>query len=193
MSENFPTKRYYPGKLSAFAQKPGRDSAFCTIERIMSENCPLLAQDVGKFSAYITVLRGKMNPYESPQQGSISERVPAVKTAATSRRFRWGTVPAALSWCFGGVSLIAIPFVTYHTLKMLPPSADAEWAERMMVYGSRAMIPCPLVSGCLNCFAGMRWLQGRWIQALLLNAGAYGVIAIPQLMQDAAVSASRNI
>jgi len=134
-----------------------------------------------------------MNPYETPQQASIDERMPTATVAGTARRFRWGTVPAALSWCFGGVALIAIPFGSYQTLKMLPLSVDAGWAERMMVYASLVMIPCLLVSGGLNCVAGMRWLRGRWIQALLLNAGAYGVMAIPQLMHDAAVAAARNM
>jgi hypothetical protein len=133
------------------------------------------------------------NPYETPQQVSFEKRVPAAKIAGTSRQFRWETIPAALSLCFGGVSLIAIPFGVYHTLTMLPLPPDAEWAERMMLYASLTMIPCLLVSGCLNCFAGMRWLRGRWIRALLFNAGAYGVMAIPQLMHDAAVNAARSM
>jgi hypothetical protein len=135
----------------------------------------------------------QMNPRNVTRRTSVDERPPASAAASPGRRFRWGTVPAALSWCFGGGALIAIPFGAYQALQMLPLPAGAGPAERMMVHASLVMIPCLIVAGGLNCLAGTRWLRGRWIQALLLNAGACGIMAIPQWMHDAALTAARNV
>lgn len=105
-------------------------------------------------------------------------------TRGLSRQFRWGIIPATMSWCIGVLSLLSVPFGTYHTIGMLPFDANASLEERMSTYALIAMTPVMLISGCLHVMSGNRWLCGRWITALLLNICAFGMLAIPPLIED---------
>lgn len=132
-----------------------------------------------------------MNPFDPPKEIPVPEaaRTPGL----TPRRFRWFVVAAALSWCFGGASLIAWPFGVYHTIGMLPISSDAGWPERLLVNASLVMIPALIVSGCLNIVAGLRWLRGRWVAGLVCNGIAFALLAVPQIMHEAALAAFKQI
>jgi hypothetical protein len=131
-----------------------------------------------------------MNPYDAQTENAHTK--PDDETT-TPRRFRWFVIPAALSWCFGGLTLLALPFGIYHTIGTLILDPDADWPSRMMSYASIVMIPAMLIAGLLNLLAGFRWLRGRWITALIFNAIAYGVMAIPQLMHVSAMDAARQM
>ncbi len=131
-----------------------------------------------------------MNPYDAPTENA---RTKADAKSTKPPRFRWFVIPAALSWCFGGLALLALPFGIYHNIGSLIVESDADWPSRMMSYASIIMIPALLAAGLLNLLAGFRWLHGRWIIALTMNVIAYGVMAIPQLIHESAMDAARQM
>jgi hypothetical protein len=131
-----------------------------------------------------------MNPYES---SAHCTRTNPDNGVSARRGFRWRVIPAALSWCVGGVVILALPIGIYQNFGAFFPDVDADWTGRMLSYASMATIPVLLAAGLMNLLAGFRWVGGRWGVALILNALAYGVMGLPEVMQTYAIDAAREM
>ena len=102
-------------------------------------------------------------------------------------------IPAALSWGFGGIVVMGIPFGIPYVLKMLHESQEVDWTERISLYLWMLTPVFMLLSGCLNLYAGWHWIQGRWRLALLLNAVGYGIMFVPETLQQVAARLIRGM
>lgn len=121
----------------------------------------------------------QMNPYETPTQSSQAKPVNEIPTRGG---FRWGVIPAAISWCIGAVALVALPVGIYQNSASFFPEDSADWPPRMMSYAAIATIPAMLAGGSLYLLAGFLWARGRWCVALTLNAVGYALFCIPEAM-----------
>lgn len=128
-----------------------------------------------------------MNPYEPQQQNPNAPPVETDHIAAT-RRFRWSTIPAALSWFFGLFSVVAIPIGILQNIDVYQNASS-----RMMLFASVGMPIALLIAGTLNVVAGFRWIDGRWLSALACNGVAYGTTMIPIAMFESAMDAARKL
>jgi hypothetical protein len=110
-----------------------------------------------------------MNPYEPPESANPDAADP---TSAPARRFRWGVIPAAFSFVFGGTALVAVSVGLYRivfNLRHSPPGT----LERDSLFEMLVVAGCFMITGVLNVLAGAWWLNGRWIPALILNTVAF--------------------
>jgi hypothetical protein len=110
-----------------------------------------------------------MNPCEPPESANPDAADP---TSAPARRFRWGVIPAAFSFVFGGTTLVAVPVGLYRIVFNLRHSLPGT-LERDSLFEMLVVAGCIMITGVLNVLAVARWLKGRWIPALILNTVAF--------------------
>lgn len=60
----------------------------------------------------------------------------------------------------------------------------------MIANTSVLMIPALGLGGTLHILAGYRWLRGRWLVAVTLNAMALGTVTVSGAMHELAVDAA---
>jgi hypothetical protein len=128
-----------------------------------------------------------MNPYE-PQQLIPNAPTSEADSVAASRRFRWTTIPATLSWFFGLFAVVAIPIGILQNIDVYQNASS-----QMMLFAAVGMPIALLIAGVLNVIAGFRWIGGRWLSALSCNAIAYGTMMIPVAMYESAMDAARRL
>lgn len=128
-----------------------------------------------------------MSPNESRPQNPNKSLSEAVQTGAT-RRFRWSTIPAALSGLFGLLALVAIPIGIFQNIDVYQNPSN-----RMMFFAALGMPIALLVAGTLNVVGSFRWIRGRWLSALACNAAAYGTIMIPIKMFESAMDVAQSL
>ncbi len=128
-----------------------------------------------------------MNPYESQPLNSTATTAESVQIGATPR-FRWCTIPAALSGIFGLLAIVAIPMGIFQNIDVYQNPTN-----RMMFFAALGMPIALLVAGTLNVIASFRWGRGRWLSALACNAVAYGTMMIPFMMFESAMNAAQRL
>ena len=128
-----------------------------------------------------------MNPYESQP---LNPDAPPTETgrAGGTKRFRWSTIPAALSGFFGLLAVVAVPIGIFQNIEVYQNPSN-----RMMFFAALGMPIALLVAGALSVVASFRWLGGRWLSALACNAAAYGTVMIPIMMFESAMDAARRL
>jgi hypothetical protein len=94
-----------------------------------------------------------MSPNESRPQNPNKSLSEAVQTGAT-RRFRWSTIPAALSGLFGLLALVAIPIGIFQNIEVYQNPSN-----RMMFFAALGMPIGLLVAGTLNVVGSFRWIR----------------------------------
>lgn len=116
-----------------------------------------------------------MNPYEVQTQCTPA---PSENELPKPRRFRWFVIPAAVSWCIGGVTLVALPIGLYRAIGLFIPAAAANWPRHMSLFQLIMTMTALFVAGLLNMRAGFHWVGGRWLIALILNGVAFGIMGM---------------
>ena len=111
-----------------------------------------------------------MNPYKSPTNRDQTAP-PRVDSAPERiyRRFRWRVIPACISWCLGGLWLLAVPVGVYNNWKYLTIDFEAPLSWVLLDVLMLALFPIMLAAGLSFFLAGNRWMKGRWGSAIALN------------------------
>ncbi|MEM7474184.1 MAG: hypothetical protein AAF483_04270 [Planctomycetota bacterium] len=112
-----------------------------------------------------------MNPYESPESEECDSNKPA--SDAEPRRIRWRLIPAVISWLIGGLGLAALPFGIANNLDTFSFSTDQAivWILLDVLFLLTPVLFC----GVCICYvaAGFRWMNRRWISAIVLTLVPY--------------------
>ncbi len=127
-----------------------------------------------------------MNPYDSKPLNPNATLAEEVHTGAT--RFRWFTIPAALSGFFGVLAVMAIPFGIFQNMDVYQNPSN-----RTMFLAALGMPISLLVAGTLNIIGSFRWVRGQWLSALACNAAAYCTMIIPIKMFESAMDVTQRI
>jgi hypothetical protein len=99
-----------------------------------------------------------LNPYQSPQEPS-----PAVP--ATPPRFRWRIIPATLCLIFGPLGfVVAVVMAIDTTIQISRHSGEIDIAP---LYSNRIMALAGILAYAALTFAGIFWLRGKWILAVV--------------------------
>lgn len=135
-----------------------------------------------------------MHSNESIRRDNRERSREQIGETTTPRRFRWCVIPAAFSWCFGGVALLAVTVRIFHIVTgTISLDADFGWSSRMMLYTSIVENAAVFISGILSLLSGFRWVCSRWVSALVFNAIAFGLLMIPEVIYMMAMDAARQM
>jgi predicted benzoate:H+ symporter BenE len=96
----------------------------------------------------------------------------------TKDSFRYRIIPATVSWVFGTVILIGIPFMAYSAWNRFPMEFPESQPYRLSCYLAVAAVPCFLLMGLLLIYSGKEWMRGKWLLAIIPYAIAATLMGI---------------
>lgn len=102
----------------------------------------------------------------------------------TRDSFRFRVIPATVSWVFGTVVLIGIPFMAYRVWNRFPIKYPESLPFRLSCYLSVAAVPCFLLIGLLLIYSGKEWMRGKWLLALIPYAIAATILGILETYRE---------
>lgn len=106
----------------------------------------------------------ELNPYDSPTTASdASNNSNDNSQSHRTQRYRWGTIPAGLSWSVGGALFLCAILWVYQLATGLDEFPRAAIWMLVAIIGSSV----------LNLWSGRNWMRSRWKSALILNVASF--------------------